>query len=120
MLISMSASSEQQEEAAKVLNFFITDPEANDILQIERGVTGDASIRERLVENLSETESAIIDYLDIVATSVGTLPPPPPKNAGEVDRDMRPAWELVAFGQVSVEDGAKEFYAKAEATLARA
>ena len=119
MLLSMSASSAVKEELAKLVNFFITDPEANDILQIERGVTGDASIRERLTANLSDTQKAIVEYLNVVATSVSPLPPPPPKNAGEVDRQMRPAWELVAFGKVSAEDGAKEFYALAEATLAR-
>jgi len=119
MLISMAASSAQQEEAAKLLNFFITDPEAGDILQIERGVTGDASVRERLTKNLGEVETAVVQYLDTVATNVGPLPPPPPKNAGEIDRAMRPAWEAIAFGKVGVEDGAKDFYAKAEATLAR-
>ena len=120
MLLSMSAASSVADEAAKLVNFFITDEEANDILQIERGVTGDASVRDRLVANLEETETAIIDYLNIVATSVGELPPPPPKNAGEVDRAMTAAWEQVAFGRLGVEEGAKEFYAEAEATLARA
>ena len=119
MLISMAATTEQQEEAAKLMNFFLTDPEANDILQIERGVTGDASIRERLTANLGEVETAIVEYLNVVATDVGPLPPPPPKNAGEVDRAMRPAWESVAFGKASIEEAAKDFYAKAEATLAR-
>jgi multiple sugar transport system substrate-binding protein len=119
MLISMAASSAQQEDAAKLINFLITDPEAGDILQIERGVTGDASIRERLTKSLGEVETAVVNYLDTVATSVGPLPPPPPKNAGELDRAIRPAWEAVAFGKVGVEDGAKDFYAKAEATLAR-
>jgi multiple sugar transport system substrate-binding protein len=119
MLLSMAASSEQQEAAAKLVNFFITDPEANNILQIERGVTGDASIREALTGKLTETETAIVDYLNVVAKSIGALPPPPPKNAGEVDRAMRPGWEAVAFGQLSVEVGAKQFYEKAKTTLAR-
>ena len=39
---------------------------ANDILLIERGVSGDASIRERIAAKLSDTEKKIIDYLDIV------------------------------------------------------
>lgn len=119
MLLSMAASATDKDQAAKLINFFITDPEANDILQIERGVTGDASIRERLVSKLTETETVIVDFLNVVGKSVGALPPPPPKNAGEVDRAMRPGWEAVAFGQLSVEDGAKQFYEKAKETLAR-
>ena len=103
------------------MNFFITDPEANAILQIERGVSGDAGgARELILPGLSDTEKKIIDYLDIVATSVGPLPPPPPKNAGELDRALRPAWDAISFEQVSVEDGAKQYYDNAVAILARA
>jgi multiple sugar transport system substrate-binding protein len=119
MLLSMSASSSVKDAAAKLVNFFITDPEANDILSIERGVTGDASIRERLTSRLTDVQKAIVEYLNVVATSISPLPPPPPKNAGEVNRQMRPHWEAVAFGKVGVEEGAKTFYALAEATLAR-
>ena len=54
---------------------------------------------------LSETEKKIIDYLDVVATHVGALPPPPPKNAGELDRALQPAWESVAFKKVDVKTG---------------
>ena len=67
-----------------------------------------------------DTEKKIIDYLDIVATSVSPLPPPPPKNAGELDRALRPAWDAISFEQVTVEEGAKQYYDNAVAILARA
>jgi multiple sugar transport system substrate-binding protein len=120
MLISMAETSQDKETAADLINFFITDPEANAILQIERGVTGDASIREGLIPGLTDTEKKIIAYLDIVATSVGPLPPPPPKSAGELDRALRPTWDAIAFEQVTVEEGAKQYYDDAIAILARA
>ena len=83
------------------MNFFITDPDANAILQIERGVSGDAGDpRGADRRPRRTTEKKIIDYLDVVATSVGPLPPPPPKNAGELDRALRPAWDAIAFEQV--------------------
>ena len=121
MLLSMAETSADKEAAAELMNFFITDPAANDILQIERGVSGDAAVREAICRRaLATTEKKIIDYLDIVATSVGPLPPPPPKNAGELDRALRPAWDAISFEQVTVEDGAKEYYDNAVAILARA
>lgn len=120
MLLSMAANSPDPSAAAKLLNFFITDPNANDILLIERGVSGDASIRERITESLNPTEKKIIAYLNLVGTHVGPLPPPPPKGAGEIDRAIIPAWEAIAFGQKSVSDGAKEFYDFCKTTLERA
>ncbi len=120
MLISMAETSSAKEAAAELIAFFITDPGANAILQIERGVSGDPAIRESIVGGLGPTEKKIIDYLDVVATSVGPLPPPPPKNAGELDRALRPAWDEVAFGKVSVADGAKKYYDNAVAILGRA
>jgi multiple sugar transport system substrate-binding protein len=120
MLISMSATAADPEASAKLMNFFITNDEANDILLIERGVTGDASIRGRILPKLSDTEKQIVSYLDVVSKNVGQLPPPPPKNAGELDRALQPAWESVSFKKATVEEAAKDYYAKAQAALDRA
>ena len=120
MLLSMAETSADKEGAAKLMNFFIADDGANDILLIERGVTGDASVRKHISAKLSPTENKIIDYLNVVATSVSPLPPPPPKGAGEIDRNIRPAWEAISFKQKTVEDAAKEFYAFCQETLERA
>ncbi len=120
MLLSIAETSSDKEAAAALMNFFITDKAANAILQIERGVSGDPAVRESILGGLSDTEKKIIDYLDIVATSVSPLPPPPPKNAGELDRALRPAWDAISFEQDSVEDGAKKYYDNAVAILARA
>ena len=119
MFLSMSSNASDKSAAASLMNFFLTNEDANDILLIERGVTGDASIRERIAPGLTETEQKIISYLDTVATWVSPLPPPPPQNAGEIDRALRPAWESVAFGQVDLETAATEYYENAIATLAR-
>ena len=120
MLLSIAETSGDKDAAAELLNFFITDKAANSILQIERGVSGDPAVRAEILPSLSETEKKIIDYLDTVATSVSPLPPPPPKNAGELDRALRPAWDAISFEQVTVEEGAKTYYDNAVAILARA
>ena len=74
MFISMAATAPDPEAAARLMSFFITDEAANDVLLIERGVTGDASIRERIAASLSDTEKKIIDYLDVVATRPWSTP----------------------------------------------
>ena len=119
MLLSMAASAADKEGAAELMNFFITNHDAADILQIERGVTGDASVAARLQEGLTPTERKIVDYLAVVAQHVSPLPPPPPQNAGEIDRAMRPAWDAIAFDTISVEEGATAFYDQAQSILVR-
>ncbi|MBY6048444.1 ABC transporter substrate-binding protein [Vannielia litorea] len=119
MFFSMSANAGDKAAAAKFISFFVSDEGANDILLIERGVTADASIRERITPGLTETEQKIIRFLNMVDTRVGALPPPPPANAGEIDRALRPAWESVAFGQVTPEEGATAWYDDAARILKR-
>lgn len=119
MFFSMSANAADKAAAAKFISYFVSDPDANDILLIERGVTADASIRERITPGLTPTEQKIISYLNMVNTWVGALPPPPPANAGEIDRALRPAWEAVAFGQTSPKDGATAWYDDAARILKR-
>jgi pectin-derived oligosaccharide transport system substrate-binding protein len=120
MLLSMAENSTDKEGAAKLMSFFLTDEGANDILLIERGVTGDASVRKHIAPKLTDTENKIIDYLNVVSTWVGPLPPPPPKGAGEIDRNIEAAWQAIAFKQKKLEDGAKEFYDFCQQTLERA
>jgi multiple sugar transport system substrate-binding protein len=120
MLIAMAATAPDPDAAAKLMGFFVTDESANDVLLIERGVSGDASVRERISANLSDTEKKIIDYLNIAATHVGPLPPPPPKNAGELQRALLIAWESVAFKKADLKQAAKDYYDNAKTVLERA
>lgn len=119
MFLSMSATAADPAAAATLMNYFLTNEDANDVLLIERGVTGDASVRERILPKLNPTEQKIIAYLNMVSTHVGALPPPPPANAGELSMTLRPAWESVSFEKATPEAAAKDYYASAEATLAR-
>ena len=56
----------------------------------------------------------------MVGTHVGELPPPPPKNAGELDRALQPAWESVSFKKIDLKEAAKDYYEKAKVALERA
>ncbi len=119
MFMSQRAKSSVPHEAAKFINFVITDLGAADILQIERGVSSDSKVIEHIAPSLSPTEQQILTYLKLVTTHVGPLPPAPPKGAGEVDVKIIPAWQAVSFGQISVADAAKDFVGKAVDILKR-
>jgi multiple sugar transport system substrate-binding protein len=119
MLMSQRANSSVPHDAAKFINFAITDLGAADILQIERGVSSDSKVIEHIAPSLSPTEQQILKYLQLVATHVSPLPPAPPKGAGEVDKQIIPAFQAVSFGKISVKDAANDFVNKAVGILKR-
>jgi multiple sugar transport system substrate-binding protein len=48
------------------------------------------------------------------------LPPPPPKGAGEIENLLKRVADSVAFGKVSIKDGASQFHGESVSILARA
>ena len=120
MQLSLARTGQDKEAAAKLLGFFVTDVQAGKILGVERGVPGDAAVRKAVAGEVSPLEKKMIDYLDIVADHVSPLPPPPPKGAGEIEVMLRRLYPEVAFGRVSVKDGAARFMQQAQAILQRA
>jgi multiple sugar transport system substrate-binding protein len=70
---------------------------------------------------LNDVEKATVDYVNLLADKVSAYPPPPPRGAAEFDRNvMRRIADLVAFGTVSVADGARQLVDDGNAVLARA
>ncbi len=119
MLMSQRSNSSVPDEAAKFINFAITDLDAADILQIERGVPSDSKVIEHIAPSLTSTEQQILKYLQLVATHVSPLPPAPPKGAGEVDKQLIPAFQAVSFGKTGVKEAANDFVNKAVGILKR-
>lgn len=120
MLLSVSRTSEVKPEAVKLLGFLAYDLDAAAILGVERGVPGDSRAREFLLDKVNPTERKMIDYLAVVAGNVSPLPPPPPKGAGEVESLLRRFYPELAFGRMSVEEGAETFFKQAQAVIRRA
>jgi len=120
MLISVAATSPSKQEAAKLAGYLITDLDAYAILRVERGVPGDKRVRQFLSDKVDKLEKAMVDYLEIAATNVGPIPPPPPKGAGELDTNLRRFYPQVAFEKLSVKDAAAQFYREAQNVLRRA
>jgi multiple sugar transport system substrate-binding protein len=119
MFISMSAHTQTPEESAKFLNYMITDLDCQDILQIERGVSGDSKVLTHLKPNLNAVEQKMLSYLQLLGTHVGPLPAPPPTGAGEIQNEIRNGFQSIAFGKATVADASKAFYDRATAILQR-
>ncbi len=121
LIWSIAATSKYKEQAADFIRFFVKDPAAAKILGVERGVPMSPAMRQVILPDLNEIERASVEYVNFVADKVGPYPPAPPKGAHEFDDAiMRPIAEQIAFGKLSIADGAKKMVADAKATFERA
>ena len=120
MMMSVSARSKAPEDAAKLINFMVTDPEGVKLLGIERGVPCSAAARAILSPELDALGKMQVDYVAALGKVAVPLPPPPPKGAGEIENLLKRVADSVAFGKTSVKEGAQQFHTEAVAILARA
>lgn len=120
MLMSISARSKAQEEAAKVVQFMVNEEAGVKALGIERGVPGSSGAQKMIAGDLDELGKAQVDYVAEVTKVASPLPPPPPKGAGEIETLLRRVADSVAFGKQDVKAGAAQFHTEAVNVLARA
>ena len=121
MFFSVAASSANKERAAEFLNFFIADPEAAKILDVERGIPCLPSTRDVVAPILDEQNLIALNFVSNLGDLLGPLPPPPPAAAGEIDLSLlRVIGQEVGFGARTPEDGAAYFVSEATAILERA
>ena len=118
-MMSISSKSKSPEEAAKVINYMVSVSEGVKILGIERGVPCSAAARATLAPDLDALGKMQIDFIAALSKTAVPLPPPPPKGAGEVDNLVRRVADAVAFGKLSIKDGAQQFHSESIRILAR-
>ncbi len=121
MFFSVAGSSANKEEAAKLINFFINDQAAGQILGVERGIPCSAAIRDAVAPTLNESNQIALNFVATLGDLVGPLPPTPPAAAGEIDISLlRTLSQEVAFGARSPQDAGDYFVTEAAAILDRA
>jgi multiple sugar transport system substrate-binding protein len=106
-ITSQCADDAEAEEAAKFINFFVNDLEANDILSAERGVPAPAAVLDHLSMSADPANAMIFDFVAHVAEDASPINPPDPPGAGDMrDNIWRPLFrDAVMYGQISVEEG---------------
>ncbi|TYP76458.1 ABC transporter substrate-binding protein [Paenibacillus methanolicus] len=119
LFFSISKQSKHQEEAAKFINYFINDAEANKIMKGERGVPITSDIREALAADLDETNKMIFDYIDMIGANSSPIDSVYPAGASEISKAMEEINEQVMYKQLKPEEAAAEFRKRAEEIIAR-
>jgi multiple sugar transport system substrate-binding protein len=88
--ISIVATTKNPDLAAKFLNFFINDLEANRILMAERGVPVPSDVLQDLSGRVDADQKYIFDYISKVTPYISPIDPPDASAAGEVRDVIRP------------------------------
>jgi multiple sugar transport system substrate-binding protein len=120
MMMSVSAKSKAPEEAAKLVNYMVTSPAGVKLLGLERGVPCSPAARALLLPEVDELGKQQIEFVEMVTKVAVRRPPAPPKGAGEIENLLRRVADSVAFGKVSVKEGASQFHSEAMSILRRA
>jgi multiple sugar transport system substrate-binding protein len=119
MLWSIPESSEHKEEAAKFINFFINNIKVYEIGGSDRGVPLKQEIRDAMAPNLSEVDKKIFDYIALVTEKSSPIDSNYPPTSAEVLQALADVDELVIYGELTPEEGAKQFRQQAEEILSR-
>ncbi|SES34603.1 carbohydrate ABC transporter substrate-binding protein, CUT1 family [Tranquillimonas rosea] len=120
MFFSVAKGSENKELATTFINYFVTNPEAAKVLDVERGVPESPEMREVIEPMLDEAGQAAIAFIEDLGELAGPLPPPPPKGTGEIQTLMIRLGQEVGFGQRSISEGAEQLVSEASSILERA
>lgn len=113
--LCISKNSAHKEEAAKFVNFFVNNIEANQILNGERGVPIMSKVRDAVMAQADEKAEMIYDFVD----RVGNFPKencnvisPDPKT--EIEDHYKLLIEKVQYGDTTPEEAAKQLVEFAE------
>jgi len=118
MFWSITSHSKNKEEAAKFIDFWINDVEANKIIKGERGVPISASIKEAIVSELSEPEKQVFDFVAAMEEKSSPMSPAPPVGSPQVIASLADQVEQINYGQMTPEKAAAAFRQEANGILA--
>jgi multiple sugar transport system substrate-binding protein len=117
MFLSVSARSQQQEAAAKLVDFLINDPEVGKIVGTDRGLAPNLKVRAQLAASATGNDKTLYDYEAALEPKLGAAPPVPPKGAGAIQKLLQRTYEEVAFGRMSIDDAVNRFMSEAQKGL---
>jgi multiple sugar transport system substrate-binding protein len=116
MFFSISENSAHKDAAAKFIDFFTNDIEANKVLEAERGVPISSDVREELGATLGGANKNMFDYIELAQQHAKKIYPPEPAGAIEAADAFNRIAEAMNFKKTTPDEAAKQF--RNEATKA--
>jgi multiple sugar transport system substrate-binding protein len=119
MFFSIASNSKHKEEAAKFINFFINDIEANKLIKGDRGVPVAGKVKEALKPLLPPELQKVFEYIQWAEQNSSPADPPDPVGTAEIIALFKDLDDMMKFEQITPEEAAKRFREEANAILAR-
>jgi multiple sugar transport system substrate-binding protein len=117
MFFAIAAKAESPALAAKFLNFFVNDLEANDIIKGERGTPAPANVRDHLAGIVDDNQKIAFAFISQAAGYASPIDPPDPGASGEIRALFRDTTVQVLNKAVTSADAVTRFMAKANQIL---
>lgn len=113
-MFAISKSCKEKTEAAKFLNYFVNDIQANEVLLGERGIPIMSKVRDDVKSKISDNDKQVYNFIDTVGEIADSPVILDPKAQPEIkDLYMRLENQVVS-GKLSPEDAAKQLRSGAE------
>jgi len=119
MFFSVAKSSKNQKEAAKFINWFLNDPEANKVIMAERGIPISSEIRDGLKASLTAQQKDMFDYADVAIANSTKADPADPAGVAEVTKALTDTINSFLYNKTSAKESAADFRTKANEILGR-
>ena len=117
MLVSVAEGSEHKEAAAALVDFLLNDEDAGKIQGTTRGMPVNESVREAVGAELEGADEVVYEYEELLADELEETPPPPPPGNSTLKREWERLNQVVAFGQISIDEAADQFLNRAQQEL---
>jgi multiple sugar transport system substrate-binding protein len=114
--VSLYSKTKHPEEALLLLNFFISDTDAADVMTMEYGPMGSSAMNDYISQSLTPAEQEGISFMQEISDFIN-VPTHPPAGANEITQQVNLANEAVAFGQKSIEQAVNDFFSEVEKIL---
>jgi len=119
MQFSITSGTEVSDAAAKFIDFFTNDIEANLILEAERGVPISSEIRNALIDIVPAPVAEQFTFLDVVAANASAVDALPPEGATQFRDAFQRISEFVMAGVTTPADAAQQFMNEAASIFAQ-
>lgn len=118
---AISRDCKNPELAAKWIDYYTNNEEANKILLTDRGLPISSKIQTAIKPSLDESDVAAMDFLNnVIIPNSSTINPAWPSAASTVGTKILPTIEeSLAYGKIDAKTAAQQFFDQANETLAK-